>query len=168
MDKKYREFFDKCDIHIEKQGTMPDTRSPGDITRPDSIPFRTGKESKVRTTDYTINFGPYSCYEYHMIMPDTYYVSVHGKPFEFIVAYGLSHALKCKRNIINGKIIGYTNLEDEYDDSSDKYISFDVVNSKGHNSFMMSLRAGNPEAVMMSEKKFSKIARNFIDSNVST
>ncbi len=164
MDQKFQMFLDECGIKVTKRGTMPNTRMPGDVSQPDNILFRTGEETEVKTTNCTITFGPYSCQGYHMMMPDTYYVSAHGRPFDFLVAYGLCHALKCKKNITNGKIIAYTNI-DEKDGS--KYISFDVVNGKRLNDFIMSLRLNDPKAVMMYEKEFTKIAKEFIDSNIT-
>ncbi len=165
MNEKFQAFLDGCDIDVVDRGILPDARPPGSLSQPDNILFRTGKETEVRTTDCTITFGPHTCYGYHMMTHNTYYVSVHGKPFDFLVAYGLCHALKCKKNITNGKIIAYTNIDER---GGGKYISFDVVNRRGLDSFMISLRMNSPEAVMVSEKKFTKIAKDFIYSNMSS
>ncbi len=110
MNEEFQEFLDGCDINVTDRGTLPDARMPGDLSQPDNVLFRTGEETKSRTTECTITFGPYLCYGYHMMTYNMYYVRVHGEPFEFLVAYGLCHALKYKKNIINGKIIAHTNI----------------------------------------------------------
>ncbi len=165
MNEKFQAFLNACDIDVVERGILPDARLPGDHSRPDNVLYRTGKETEIRTMDCTITFGPHTCYGHHMMTHNTYYVSVHGKPFDFLVAYGMCHALKCKKNITNGKIIAYTNI---YERDGSKYISFDVVNRRGLSSFMISLRMNNPEAVMVNEKKFTKIVKDFIYSNTSS
>ena len=136
QEEMFLRFLDRCMVKIINVGTMPDARDPADPTLPSNRLFRSGQMTEITTEDCEVTFGSHTAKTYQMTMHDSFYIRTHGRSIDFITAYGYSKASMYK-HIDNGTIVAYKEQESGV---TDEIISFDVVDAKYKDLYMMSLR----------------------------